>query len=94
MNVIDVFERVTLTTPLSQPKFIHYFNDSVAYLVSKYRPRYVLTDDMNILEKAEDIHDTVAVMEQYADAIVDNIIYLATDNADRKTDFEIGRAHV
>lgn len=88
MNVIDIYERVTLTTALSQPRFVHYFNDTVAYLISKYRPRYVLhSKDGSSFSPVSSVNDTTDVRDEYADCIIDNIIFLETGNVDRRTDF-------
>lgn len=84
MNTIALYDRVNLTASLSPSEFVAYFNDSVKYLVASYGEKYVCDGEYTELVK---FNDGSNVFDLYSDAICDNIVFLKTGNADRKTDF-------
>ena len=84
MDTTALYDRVNRTASLSKPEFVAFYNDSVIYLVSRYREKYVCDGKHTKLARPDDGSN---VYEYYSDAILNNIIYLKTNNADRKTDF-------
>lgn len=86
MTVLSIFEKVNLICPLDQRNFFHSFNASVSELDAMYGDvnKLVLKGDFNPVYSldAENM-----VLPLYHDAIVDNILFLAGQGADYKTEF-------
>ena len=89
MTILEIFEKVTLVTPIEQRRFFNYFEDTVNELQSlysdfgdfvfikgkTYTPPTSLSDYDNV------------VLPLYHNAIVDNILYLAGGEETYKSEF-------
>lgn len=85
MSVLDIFEKVNLIMPIEQRRFFNYFDDTVKELQAMYGD-FVLEKDADYIPPVA-ITDISAVLPLYAGAIVDNIIFLAGGDNDRKSEF-------
>lgn len=86
MNTRSIYDRVCLTNPVDQNKFIQFFNDAVRFLVSNYDDKYVFEKDSEYSE-IHHINDMSGVRDIYADSIVDGIISFITMDEMKKGDF-------
>lgn len=75
MDILDIYEKVTLKHPLEQRRFFNYYNDTVAELFAKY-PLFTLKEGGSY-EPVKSMNDDYQVRDLYIPAIVDNILYLA-----------------
>lgn len=85
MSTLKIFEKVNLTVPIEQRRFFNYLEDTVAELSSMYSG-FVFEKDTEF-EPPKALSDDMAVLPLYTDAIVDNIIFLATGEETRKSEF-------
>ena len=85
MKVLEIFEKVNLTVPIEQRRFFNHLEDTVDELKSMYR-RFVTEDDKEYI-KPEDINGEIIILPLYKDAIVENILFLATNEEPRKSEF-------
>lgn len=86
MDVHSIYERVTFTTAIDQVTFIGYLKDAVSELRTFYGDMYVLSRPDNP-EGIETLDDGISVYDEYFSAIIDDILFYATGDDDRKTDF-------
>ncbi|MCK9477994.1 MAG: hypothetical protein M0R40_00645 [Firmicutes bacterium] len=91
MTIKDVFEKVSLETPIEQRRFFNYYNDSVSELEGLYG------NDKKNLFKGEPVivkslSDESTVLPLYNTAIVDNILFLTGLGESHKGEF-IRKAH-
>ncbi len=74
MDIKEIYEKVSLKTPLEQRRFFNYFNDTIAELDALY-PSYV-TEEGKHFTAMHDLSDEYIVRPLYGAAIVDNILFL------------------
>lgn len=86
MNTRSVYDRVCLTSPVDQNKFIQYFNDAVRYLVSNYDDKYVFEKDTDYSE-IQHINDMSGVRNVYFDCIIDGVISSVAKDEGKKAAF-------
>jgi hypothetical protein len=88
MDIKRIYQRVVMGgANIEELDFFMYFNDTVNSLRSKFKDKYVVLPG-NTYVPIDDLEDTAAIYDLYFECIVDNIIYIATNNAERKIDFE------
>lgn len=63
-----------------------FFNETCDWLMAKYRRSYIVGLG-NEYTKIASINDDSPVFDVYSNAVADNIVYLATGNADSRTLF-------
>lgn len=85
MSVLAIFEKVNLAIPIEQRRFFNYFDDTVTELQSMYSG-FVFEKDTEY-QPPEALSDKNAVRPLYHGAIVDNIIFLASNEEARKAEF-------
>lgn len=85
MYIKDIYEAVVMSAACPQPKFLSCLDTTVRSLTTKYGFKRIIND--NAYAKPVDINGDLPVKDEYFNAIVDNILYLVTQNPDYKTDF-------
>ena len=85
MTLLEIFEKVNLVIPIEQRKFFNYFEDTVNELQSLYRD-FVFIEDKEYTPP-ESLTDDNVVLPLYHNAIVDNILFLATSIETYKGEF-------
>ena len=86
MTILEIYEKVNLRTPIEQRKFFNYFDDSVTELLSMY-------DDLVIIDgrirnvPTMDLYEDNVVRPLYHNAIVDNILFYISNDANYKSEF-------
>lgn len=85
MSTLEIFEKVNLILPIEQRRFFNYFEDTVAELQVMY-DGFVLKKDTEY-HPPKDLSDKNVVLPLYHNAIVDNIVFLASGEEFRKTEF-------
>lgn len=85
MTILEIFEKVNLTVPLEQRRFFNYFNDTVNELLSKYSG-FVTVENAEYTPVMS-LYDDNTVLPLYAQAIVDNILFLAGEGELYKSEF-------
>jgi hypothetical protein len=82
MTILEIYEKVCLKTPMEQRRFFNFFNDSVNELLSSYD---IVTEGE--FEPITDLYADNVVLPLYHNAIVDNILFMASNDATYKSEF-------
>ena len=85
MSILEIFEKVNLITPVEQRRFFNFFEDTVAELQALYSG-FVFDKDADFTLPTI-LSDVNIVLPLYHSAVVDNIIFLATGEETRKSEF-------
>ena len=85
MILRKIYEKVNLVVPLEERRFFNYFEDSVEELEAAYSG-FVIKNGMEYIPPIT-LDDFNAVRDLYSDAIVDNIIFMATKEEYYKSEF-------
>ena len=85
MSILAIFEKVNLTMPIEQRRFVDDFDDTVKELQSMYRGCVCEKDTE--YQPPEALSDKNVVRPLYHNAIVDNVIFLAGGEETRKGEF-------
>ena len=85
MTLLEIFEKVTLVIPIEQRKFFNYFEDTVNELQSLYRDFVFIKDKEYTPPKS--LTDDNVVLPLYHNSIVDNILFLVTNEETYKGEF-------
>ena len=85
MTIKEIFEKVNLVVPIEQRRFFNYFEDSVNELLSLY-DSFVIEDGKEYIPPSA-LGDENVILPLYHNAIVDNIIFLESQNETYKTEF-------
>lgn len=85
MSVLEIFEKVNLIMPIEQRRFFNYFEDTVAELQSMYSG-FVFEKDTEY-QPPKTLSEENVVLPLYHNAIVDNIVFLASGEETRKSEF-------
>jgi hypothetical protein len=80
-----MYEKISLKTPINQRKFFNYYDDSVNELLSMYD--IVIAEDKAFEAPTTDLYGDNVVLPLYHNAIVDNILYMISDEANYKSEF-------
>ena len=85
MDVLSIYERVNFTHPMDQNSFFSYLTDAIGELVSFYGEKYVFfKPDHTVISSLD---DGLNIFPHYESALVDDVLFYATHDASRKTDF-------
>lgn len=90
MSILEIFEKVNLKLPIEQRRFFNYFDDTVTELQSMYSG-FVFEKDTEY-QPPKALSDENVVLPLYHNAIVDNIISLASGEESSKSEF-IRKSH-
>lgn len=85
MTILEIFEKVSLKTPIEQRKFFNYYDDSVNELLSLYE--YVLVEGKTHDAPTTDLYGDSVVLPLYHNAIVDNILFMVSNDTNYKSEF-------
>ena len=85
MSILEIFEKVSLVTPIEQRRFFNSFDDTVNELLSMYSG-FVIEKDSEY-QPLKRVDDICVVLPLYYDAIVDNIIFLSGGGETYKSEF-------
>lgn len=84
-DILEIFEKVNLITPIEQRRFFNFLEDTVTELESLYNG-YVFDKD-TVFAPPASLADENVVLPLYHNAIVDNIIFLENGEETRKSEF-------
>ncbi len=90
VSLTEIFEKVNLIMPIEQRRFFNYFNDTITEISAKYS-KFVFQKDTDY-QPPKSLNDECPVLPLYTAAIVDNIIFLAGGDENRKNEF-LRKAH-
>lgn len=85
MSILEIFEKVNLTTPIEQRRFFNYFEDTVNELQSMYNG-FVFCKNAEYMPPRT-LSDENVVMPLYHNSIVDNILFLSGGGETYKSEF-------
>lgn len=86
MIVKELYEQIQRTAKSGQDEFIAALDMTVRTLISRYGVRYVCLPGQPYV-KPEGVNDEIPICEEYFPAIIDNILFMLTGDAARKTDY-------
>jgi hypothetical protein len=85
MVVKDIYEAVTVIVPCSQPVFLAHLDTTARSLMTKYGINRVIND--GTYAKPVNINGDIAVLDEFRNAVVSNILFLLTGNEAHKSDY-------
>lgn len=85
MILKEIYEKVQMICDCGPADFLAHFDTSARGLIARYGKRYVVLPRA-VYVRPESIEESVPVYEEYYGALLDDILYRATGNPDRKTD--------
>ena len=86
MNILSLYESVCYTSPIDENLFIEYYNRTIDELTADIKDKYLCVA-YTVPEHAETIDDGSNLYDEYRTAVLDNILFLASGDTARKTDF-------
>ena len=84
MNIKTIYDKITHISPMEPDSFLNHLDTTVRSLIARYKPEYVCIADYTTPTR---LSDEIPVRDAYMPAVVDNILFLATGDAARKTDY-------
>jgi hypothetical protein len=84
MTILEMFEKISLKTPIEQRKFFNYYDDSVNELLATYD---IVIEDGKTYAPITDLYEDNVVLPLYHNAIVDNILFMISNEAEYKSEF-------
>jgi hypothetical protein len=84
MTILEMFEKISLKTPIEQRKFFNYYDDSVNELMATYD---IVIEDGKTYAPITDLYEDNVVLPLYHNAIVDNILFMISNEAEYKSEF-------
>ena len=85
MTLLEIYEKISLKAPIEQRKFFNYFDDSVNELLSLYD--IVLIEGKAFEAPTTDLYEDNVVLPLYHNAIIDNILFMVSNDANYKSEF-------
>jgi hypothetical protein len=85
MTLLEMYEKISLKAPIEQRKFFNYFDDSVNELMSMYD--IVIAEGKTFETPTTDLYSDNVVLPLYHNAIVDNILYMISNEETYKGEF-------
>lgn len=85
MTLLEMYEKVSLKAPIEQRKFFNYYDDSVNELLALYD--IVLIEGESFEAPTTDLYADNVVLPLYHNAIVDNILFMISEDANYKSEF-------
>ena len=86
MTLLEMYEKVSLKAPIEQRKFFNYYDDSVNELLALY-DSYVIAKGKKFEAPTTDLYAEIVVLPLYHNAIVDNILFMISEDANYKSEF-------
>ena len=86
MTLLEMYEKINLKAPIEQRKFFNYYDDSVNELISTFGD-FVIAEDKKFEHPTMDLYSDNVVLPLYHNAIVDNILFMVTDDSNYKNEF-------
>lgn len=86
MNILSLYESVCYTSPIDENLFIEYLNRTIDELSADIKDKYLCLE-ATALPHIEAITDGCNLYDEYRTAVLDNILYFASGDTARKTDF-------
>lgn len=86
MDARNVFERVNFTATVNQNAFLAFLNDTISELKAKFGDKYIFISDASP-EIINTIDDGMNIYDDYYLPLVDNVLYMVTNDDKHKTDF-------
>lgn len=87
MTILKMYEKINLKAPVEQRIFLNHYDDSVNELISMYGDNFVLIDDAEYETPTTDIYGDSVVLPLYHNAIIDNILFMVSNEANYKSEF-------
>lgn len=84
MTILEMYEKISLKTPIEQRKFFNYYDDSVNELLATYD---IVIEDDKTYAPITDLYEDNVVLPLYHNAIVDNILFMISNEAEYKSEF-------
>lgn len=84
MDTYLLYDRVCLREAHSHEQFLSHLNYTLAELCSMYGEEKVMEGPLCTVER---VGEAVAIRDEYALAVLDNILYLCSGDDRHKTDF-------
>ena len=84
INTLDIYERISLKLSMSERDFIDNLNNTLNEMKSSCN---LNSTDKNYLPIVYTINDNIDVDDRYTPAIIDNIIYIKSNNNEFKAEF-------
>ena len=85
MTLLKMYEKVSLKAPIEQRKFFNYYDDSVNELLALYD--IVLIEGESFEAPTTDLYADNVVLPLYHNAIVDNVLFMISEDANYKSEF-------
>ena len=85
MTIKEIFEKVNLVAAIEQRRFFNYYEDTVEELSAAY-PGFVFSEGAEYTPP-EDLNAENVVLPLYHNAIVDNVLFLMTNEPTYKNEF-------
>lgn len=88
MTTLEIFERISLKTPMEQRRFFNFFNDTADELETLYGfiPEVVF-EDVSKRVKIKSLSDENNILPLYHEAVIDNIMFLSGQEEVYKSEF-------
>lgn len=88
MIIKELYEKYTLDGQGKggQAVFMSHLDTTIRALMARYGAKYVVLRHQ-VYTRPISVEDEIPVHEEYFPAILDNILFLASGNPDRKTDY-------
>lgn len=87
MTILEMYEKISLKATVEQRIFLNHYDDSVNELISMYGDNFVLVDDAEHETPTTDIYGDSVVLPLYHNAIIDNILFMVSNEANYKSEF-------
>lgn len=84
MTILEMYEKISLKAPIEQRKFFNYYDDSVNELMSTYD---IVIEDGKTYAPITDLYENNVVLPLYHNAIVDNILFMISNEEIYKSEF-------
>ena len=85
MTLLEMYEKINLKAPIEQRKFFNYFDDSVNELQALYD--MVFEEGKTHEAPTTDLYADIVVLPLYHNAIVDNILFMISNDTNYKSEF-------
>lgn len=84
MTILEMYEKISLKAPIEQRKFFNYYDDSVNELMATYD---IVIEDGKTYAPITDLYENNVVLPLYHNAIVDNILFMISNETNYKSEF-------
>ena len=85
MDIKYLYERICMKAPMEQDRFLAAVNYTIRELISLYGSEYVQSGGP--VRPVLHVNSDPGIYEDYEDALFDNVMYFASNDASYKTDF-------